>query len=65
MVTGPGGPQEECLSDWECDVGRCHLEIVKAGLSGKQDKERPSWNGLFVQKVPRVRDWYPTNFGPE
>lgn len=32
-------------------MGRCHLEIVEAGLSGKEDKERPSGNRLSVPKV--------------
>lgn len=39
MVTGPGGPREGCLSDGECDAGRCSLEIIQADLSGKEDKE--------------------------
>lgn len=40
VVTGPRGPWEGHLSDWEYDAGRCYLEIVEAGLSGKEDKER-------------------------
>lgn len=31
----------------------------------KRTKTGPSWNGLFVQKVPNVRVWCPTSFGPE
>lgn len=42
MVTGPWGPTGSRVSDRERDAGRCHLEIVEAGLSGKEDKERPS-----------------------
>lgn len=51
-MTGPGGPQEGCLSDWECDAGRCSLEIVKADLSGKEDKEALARKGYLSREFP-------------
>lgn len=52
VVTGLGGPQEGCLSDWECDAGRCSLEIVKADLSGKEDKEALARKGYLSREFP-------------